>query len=322
MCGLDPADRVLRRDEALFDHVDGDLHRRRGSPLRAPRLEHVQLAALDRELEVLDVAVVLLELLADALELGVDLGHVGLHLRDLRRGADAGHDVLALRVGEVLPEQRLLAGVRVAGEGDAGPRVVAHVAEDHGHDVDRGSEVVGDLLVVAVVHRPLAEPAGEHGLDREVELLVRVAREVATGVLADDRLELLGQRLEVVGGQVGVLLRAAGRLGRLERVVEALALHVHDDPPEHLDEAAVGIPAEALVAGQRDQAVERLLVEPQVEDGVHHPGHRELGARADRHEERVRGVAEALAGQRARPRGRPRGRRPTGPSGSCSPAVK
>ena len=37
---------------------------------------------------------------------------------------------------------------------------------------------------------------------------------------------------------------------------------------------------------------------PEVEDRVHHPGHRELGAGADAHEERVRGVAEALAGLR------------------------
>ena len=141
-------------------------------PLRAPRLEHVELAALDRELEVLDVAVVLLELLADAQELVVDRGHVGLHLADLRRRPDAGHDILALGVGQVLAEEHLLAGVRVAREGDAGPRVVAHVAEDHGHDVDRGAQVVGDLLVVAVVDGALAEPAGEDGLDREVELLV------------------------------------------------------------------------------------------------------------------------------------------------------
>ena len=41
---------------------DGDPHGRRGGPLRVARLEHVQAAALDRELEVLDVAVVLLEL--------------------------------------------------------------------------------------------------------------------------------------------------------------------------------------------------------------------------------------------------------------------
>ena len=183
---LDPAEGLGLGDQALADQVGGDLHRGGGGPLGAPRLEHVQLAALDRELEVLDVAVVLLELLADPLELGVDGRHVGLHLGDLGRGPDAGHDVLALRVGQVLAEQRLLAGVRVAGEGDAGPRVVAHVAEDHGHDVDRRAEVVGDLLVVPVVHGALAEPAGEDGLDRQVELLVRVAREVAAGVLADD----------------------------------------------------------------------------------------------------------------------------------------
>ena len=301
MGGLHPTDRVLRRDEALFDHVDGDLHRGGGGPLGAPRLEHVQLAALDRELEVLDVAVVLLELLADPLELGVDGRHVGLHLGDLGRGPDAGHDVLALGVGEVLAEQRLLARVRVAGERHAGARVVAHVAEDHGHDVDRGAEVVGDLLVVAVVDGALAEPAREDGLDRQVELLVRVAREVPAGVLADDALEGLGERPEVVGVEVGVLLGAAGVLGGLERGVEALALHVHDDPPEHLDEASVGIPAEALVAGQRDEPMQGLLVEAEVEDRVHHPGHGELRPGADRHEQRIGGIPEALAGLAPRP---------------------
>ncbi len=116
--------------------------------------------------------------------------------------------------------------------------------------------------------------------------------------VADDVLELGRQLAQVVGGQVRVLRGAVGLLGGLERVVEALALHVHDDPPEHLDEAPVGVPAEALVAGQRDEPVERLLVEPEVEDRVHHPGHRELGARADGHEQRIGSVAEALAGLR------------------------
>ena len=73
---LDARDRLLLGDHALVDHVGGDPHRRGRGPLGGPRLEHVQAAALDRELEVLDVAVVLLELLADALELGVDLGHL------------------------------------------------------------------------------------------------------------------------------------------------------------------------------------------------------------------------------------------------------
>ena len=153
MGGLDPGDRLFLGDRAFLDHVGGDAHGRRGGPLRGTRLEHVQAAALDRELEVLDVAVVRLELLADALELGVDLGHLGLHLGDLRGGPDAGHDVLALGVGQVLAEQDLLAGVRVAGERDARAGVVAHVAEDHRHDVDGRAQVVRDVLVLAVVAR-------------------------------------------------------------------------------------------------------------------------------------------------------------------------
>ena len=59
-----------------------------------------------------------------------------------------------------------------------------------------------------------------------------------------------------------------------------------------------GVPPEPLVAGQGDQPVERLLVEPEVEDRVHHPGHAELGAGANADQERVGDVAEALAGAR------------------------
>ena len=218
------------------------------------------------------------------------------HLRDLGRGPDARDHVLALGVGQVLAVEDLLAGVGVAGERDAGPRVVAHVPEHHRHDVDRGPEVVGDVLAVAVVVGALAEPGGEDGLDREVELLVGVRGEVAAGVGLHDALELLDERLEVVDRQVGVGGAVAVELlARLERLVEPRAVHVHDDPAEHLDEPAIRVPAEPLVARERDQALQRLLVEAEVEDRVHHPGHRELGARADGDEQRVLRVAEALA---------------------------
>ena len=50
-------------DDPLVDHVDGDPHGGRGGPLARAGLEHVQAAALDRELEVLHVPVVALEAL-------------------------------------------------------------------------------------------------------------------------------------------------------------------------------------------------------------------------------------------------------------------
>ena len=294
--GLDPADRLFLGDRALVDHVGGDLDGRGGGPFGRARLEHVQPPALDRELEVLDVAVVRLELLADALELGVHLGHVGRHLGDLRGRPDAGHDVLALGVGQVLAVEDLLAGVRVACERHAGAGVVAHVAEDHRDDVDGRAQVVGDVLVLPIVRRALTEPRGEDRLDREVQLLVRVLGEVAPGVRLDDALELPDEVAQGGRIEVRVLLRAVLGLGGVQRVVEALAADFHHDPAEHLDEAAVGVPAEALVAGELDEPLDGLLVEAQVEHRVHHPGHGELGAGADAHEERVGGIAEALAG--------------------------
>src|SRR6478672_11827612 len=61
--GLDAGDRLFLGDRALVHHVDRDPHGGRGGPLGRASLEHVEPAALDGELEVLHVAVVLLELL-------------------------------------------------------------------------------------------------------------------------------------------------------------------------------------------------------------------------------------------------------------------
>ena len=69
-----------------------------------------------------------------------------------------GHDVLALRVREVVAVRHLLAGARVAREGHAGARVVAPVAEHHRLHVHRGAEVVADLVLAPVVDRALAVP--------------------------------------------------------------------------------------------------------------------------------------------------------------------
>ena len=61
---LDARDGFFLRDQPFLDHVDGDLDGGRGGALRGARLQHVQAAALDRELEILNVAIVLLELSA------------------------------------------------------------------------------------------------------------------------------------------------------------------------------------------------------------------------------------------------------------------
>ena len=144
-------DGLVGGDHALVDQIDSDLQRGGGGALAVAGLEHVELAALDGELHVLHVAVVVFQRLRDVHKLLVHLRHDLLERLDRLRGADAGDDVLALRVDEVLAVELLLAGGRVAGERNAGAGGVAHVAEDHALDVDGGAPVGRDVVHAAVV---------------------------------------------------------------------------------------------------------------------------------------------------------------------------
>ncbi len=209
--------------------------------------------------------------------------------------ADAGDDVFALRVLEVVAVDALVAGSWVAGEGDAGTRLGADVAEDHRDDVDRGAEVGRDALLAAVEPGPIAVPRIENGADGEVELLAGVLRELAAGVVADDALVGLDQGLEVGGVEVEVVLGAPARLQFVEGVLEQLAVGAEHCLAEHREQAAVGVPREPVVAALLREAVHALVVEADVEDGVHHSGHRELRAGPHRDQQRVVGVAEGLA---------------------------
>ena len=73
------------------------------------------------------------QVVRDGLELIVDLGHILLQLADGAGGADAGNDVLALRIDQVLAKEGLFAGGGVTREGNARAGEVVQVAEHHRH---------------------------------------------------------------------------------------------------------------------------------------------------------------------------------------------
>jgi hypothetical protein len=292
---VDPVQRLVQVDHALVHQLDGDPEGGGGGALADPGLEHPQLAALDGELDVAEVLVVALQRLHDPHELVVAGLVEPFQVRQLDGVPDPGHHVLALGVLQVVAVDAQVAAGRVAGEGDAGAGVGAEVAEHHGADVDGGGQVAGDALLAAVELGPVAVPAVEDGVDGEVHLLARVLREVPAGVGLDDALEGLDDLLQVGGVQVQVVTGALGRLRGLQRVLEQVALDAQHGLAEHLDQPTVGVPGEAVVTGLRGQALHRGVGEADVEDGVHHPGHRELGPGTDRDEQRVGGVAELLA---------------------------
>src|SRR3546814_3921210 len=86
----------------------------------------------------------------------------------------------------------------VAGKGDAGGRGVAHVAEHHRLDIDRGAPFAGDAVQAAIDFRAVAFPACEDGADRTPQLVLRLLREMRAGFARDDRLIFTDERLPAV----------------------------------------------------------------------------------------------------------------------------
>ena len=294
--GIDPHDRLLARDQPLVDHLGGDPERRGCRPFPGARLEEVQRPLLHRELDVLHVAVVRLEQLERPDQLVVGRGHELAHAVHRLRRADPGDDVLALRVREELAVEAPLPRRRIAREADTGARAFAAVAEHHLHDVDRRPEVVRDVVRPAVHLRARRLPRVEDRAVRPLELVGGALRELGARPLPVDRLEALNELAKVVGREVDVLLDSSLPLEIRQRLLEAVAVDAVDDLAVHLHEPAVRVEREAGVAGRRSQAFDGRVPEAEVQDRVHHPRHRDRGARADRDEERVRLVAEALPG--------------------------
>ena len=121
---------------------------------------------------------------------------------------------------------------------------------------------------------------------------MRVFRKHASSGLAVDRLVAIHEVAQVVGGEVEVALGAALLLHLRDGRLEALAVDAHHHVAKHVDQAAIGVVGKAGVAGLAGEPFHHLAVKAEVEDRVHHAGHRLRGAGADRHEQRVFGVAE------------------------------
>ena len=68
----------------------------------------------------------------------------------------------------------------------------------------------------------------------------------------------------------------------LERfmVITGEFLHTHDNIPVHLDEAPVTVPGKAFIPSGSRKSGDGPIVEAQIENRVHHAGHRVAGTRA------------------------------------------
>ena len=102
--------------------------------------------------------------------------------------------------------------------------------------------------------------------------------------------------------EIGVILRRIREALGLEQMLEVVHRHIEHDVAVHLEEAAIRVVGEARIATLLREADHRAIVEPEIEDGLHHPRHRHGRARAHGDEERILRIAEAASGHLLEPR--------------------
>ena len=120
--GIDAEHRLLLGHQTFRRHVDGDLQGCLHAPLAGAALQHPELAFLDRELDVLDVAEMRFELGAGGFQIGEYVWHqplergplvAGCLPRSLGQGlrrTEPGDHVLALRIDQELAVELVGAG--------------------------------------------------------------------------------------------------------------------------------------------------------------------------------------------------------------------
>ena len=210
------------------------------------------------------------------------------------RRANARHHVFALRILQELAVEDLLAGGRIAREAHARGRCFAQVAEHHGLHVDRGAQVVRNLVHLAIVDGAVVEPGAEHGIARALELIHGLLRKRLAGLLLHQLLIARDHLLQILGRQPGIELHPGLLLLAIEDLVEIVLRDLQHHVAVHLDEAAIAIVGEPRIVALGHEGLHGLVVQPQVEDGVHHARHGELRAGAHAHQQRIRDIAELL----------------------------
>ena len=105
----------------------------------------------------------------------------------------------------------------------------------------------------------------------------------------------LAQLDQTFSRNVGVFFDVVFLLDLVERFFKVFVMNANNHVAEHVDQTTVSVVSESFVLSRSRQTFGRLVVETKVQNGVHHPRHRDGRTRSNRNQQRVGFVAKLLA---------------------------
>ena len=222
-------------------------------------------------------------------------------LFDALGSARSGNDVFALRVDEIITAKAGTSIGTIACESDSRGTVIAEITEDHCLNVGGGTPVVRNTVLTAIHHRSVVHPAAKDGSDAAPKLFHGIFGEVDPRMFFDDAFEVDNDLLDRVDAETRLMLNILLFASAVENLFEVVGIilrfrfQVQDNIAVHLDESAITVPGKVFVAGLFDEGLNDFFVDADVEDGVHHTGHRFAGTRPAAQQQWVGWIAVFLA---------------------------
>ncbi len=139
LIGVDAQQGIVTTDQSFVHEIRDNADGCSSGSFSGPRLEHVEMAFFDGKLKILNFLEILLQVLADSIQLLIDLWKFSLHLCNGLGGADTRHHIFALSIDEIFSIEHIFPGTRIPRKAYPSQRLGSHVAEYHRLHRDRGS---------------------------------------------------------------------------------------------------------------------------------------------------------------------------------------
>ena len=104
-------------------------------------------------------------------------------------------------------------------------------------------------------------------------MLPRLIREIVPGLPFSNLFEFVNESQQIGGIQFRIQRHTLRFLPRFKQMLKFVVRYPEHDIAEHLNEAAIRIVSEAFVLRTRDEPLHRVIVQPEVQDSIHHPRH-------------------------------------------------
>ena len=177
------------------------------------------------------------------------------------RCVGTGHDVFALSIDKILAIDLAFTRERITREQHTGAGLPIGVAEHHGLNRYCRAHLVVYTVMLTITLGAAAVPGIEHRADGGMQLFARRLGHRAVTGLCDGRAPVRGHSVAI---QLG----------------DDCTQH---DAREHFAKAAMGVAGKCSVAGFLGEGLFGLIVDTEIEHGVHHAGHADRCAGTYRH---------------------------------------